>query len=182
MICSKEDLNRYLEMDAKAYGVSPNKVYLIGKEVWRFVKSMRLYEYHLNVTKNKLAILYWKIIYRHWSVKLGFVIPPNTCGGGLKINHYGNIVINSEARIGECCDIHQGVNIGTGYDGVPVIGDSVWIGPGAKIFGKIEIANKCAIGANAVVNKSFLEEGITIAGVPAKKVSDKGNLYAKGTE
>ena len=45
------------------------------------------------------------------------------------------------------------------------------------MFGNIKIGNNVAIGANAVVNKSFEENGITIAGVPAKKVSDKGNRF-----
>lgn len=52
-------------------------------------------------------------------MKLGFVIPPNVFGGGLRINHFGNIVVNSEAKIGEWCDIHQGVNIGTDFEGDP---------------------------------------------------------------
>ena len=38
---------------------------------------------------------------------------------GLRINHFGNIVVNPEAKIGDWCDIHQGTNIGTGYDDVP---------------------------------------------------------------
>jgi serine O-acetyltransferase len=58
---------------------------------------------------------------------------------------------------------------------VPTIGDNVFIGPGAKIFGDIIIASGIAIGANSVVNKSFLETDITIAGVPARKVSNRGS-------
>lgn len=84
--------------------------------------------------------------------------------------------------LGAFCDIHQGVNIGQhGADqhDVPTIGDNVWIGPGAKIFGRITIASRCAIGANAVVNRSFTDEDISIAGIPAKKVGDKGNPYIK---
>lgn len=37
--------------------------------------------------------------------------------------------------------------------------------------------NDCAVGANAVVVKDVLEEGITVAGVPAKKISNK-NSYS----
>lgn len=113
------------------------------------------------------------------SLKLGFCIPPNTFEGGLRINHYGLIVVNPEAKIGKWCDIHQGVNIGMGYDGVPTVGNNVWIGPGAKIFGNITIADECAIGANAVVNKSFYEPRVTIAGIPARVVSNKGNQYVR---
>ena len=76
----------------------------------------------------------------------------------------------------------KGVNIGMqGLSDAdsPIIGDNVWIGPGAKLFGKIIIGNNCQIGANAVVNKSFEEEGITIAGVPAKKISNHSNPYIR---
>nr|WP_292372222.1 hypothetical protein [Methanosarcina sp. UBA411] len=54
------------------------------------------------------------------------------------------------------------------------MGNNVYIGPGAKIFGNITIADDIAIGANSVVNKSFYEKGISIAGVPAKKINNKG--------
>ena len=52
----------------------------------------------------------------------------------------------------------------------PKIGNNVYIGPGAVLFGDIEIADNCWIGANAVVNKSFLESYSVIAGVPAKVI------------
>jgi len=66
----------------------------------------------------------------------------------------------------------------------PQLGNNVFIGPGAKILGKVKIADGIAIGANAVVTKSFLEPNITIAGVPAKKISEEGskNLLTRATE
>lgn len=51
-----------------------------------------------------------------------------------------------------------------------MIGDNVYIGPGAKIFGAITIANDCAIAANAAVNKSITETAMLVAGVPAKAI------------
>lgn len=89
----------------------------------------------------------------------------NCFGKGLSISHIGTIVVNHEARIGENCRLHVCVNIGTGS---PQIGNNVYIGPGAKIFGRIKIADSIKIGANAVVNKDFLIKGKTIVGVPAK--------------
>lgn len=81
--------------------------------------------------------------------------------------------------MGANCRLHVCVNIGMAADtreeGAPHIGDNVYIGPGAKIFGPIEIADDIVVGANAVVNKSFLEKGITIGGIPARKISDKGS-------
>ena len=59
--------------------------------------------------------------------------------------------------------------------GAPVIGDNVFIGSGAKIIGNITVADNVVISANAVVMKSITEKGITVAGVPAKKISDTGS-------
>ena len=44
------------------------------------------------------------------------------------------------------------------------------------MYGKIEVASGIIIGANSVVTKSFLDENICIAGIPAKKISDSGRL------
>lgn len=111
------------------------------------------------------------------SVHLGFSIPLNVFGPGLCIAHRGTIVINKNARVGENCRIHACTNIGSNRDDVsaPQIGNNVYIGPGAKIFGDVVIADNIAIGANSVVNKSFYEKGISIAGIPAKKINTKGS-------
>lgn len=84
--------------------------------------------------------------------------------------HRGTIVVNDKAQIGANCRLHVCVNIGEHRGCAPRIGDNVYIGPGAKIFGDIEIADNIQIGANAVVNKSFTTPGISIGGVPAKRL------------
>lgn len=103
-------------------------------------------------------------------LQLGFSIGPNIFGPGLSIPHYGNIVINPNVRIGNNCRIHVGVNIGAsgGKTSVPRIGDDVYIGPGAILFGDIKIGNNVMIGANSTVTKSFEEDNIVIAGSPAQ--------------
>ncbi|MCD7894953.1 MAG: hypothetical protein LUG60_14855 [Erysipelotrichaceae bacterium] len=115
---------------------------------------------------------YFSFKKHYLGIKLGFTIPINVFGPGLNIHHYGYIVVNAHVRVGENCNIQQGVNIGQNYgkDNCPIIGNNIYIGPGAKIFGKVTIADNIAIGANAVVTHSFYEEGITIAGCPAKKI------------
>lgn len=82
MITNREELKRYIEMDAQALGVNAKKITLWGNEVWRFQKGLRLYEYALNTKAPKLVKLYRKCIYRYWGMKLGFIIPPNVFGGG----------------------------------------------------------------------------------------------------
>lgn len=116
---------------------------------------------------HKIAGIYCKSIWNILGLMCGFSIGLNCFEKGLSISHIGTIVVNHEAKIGENCRLHVCVNIGTGS---PQIGNNVYIGPGAKIFGKIRIANGIKIGANAVVNKDFYQEGKTIVGVPAKYI------------
>jgi serine O-acetyltransferase len=94
------------------------------------------------------------------------------------------LILDPTTRIGKNCRIHMGVHIGGAATFVepnmqseysPRIGDNVYIGPGAKIYGPVKIGNNCVIGANAVVTKSFVEEGLTIAGVPAKIITRNGD-------
>jgi serine O-acetyltransferase len=184
MISNKDELKRYLALDKKVYGITRRFPPIYGACHWKFLYALRHEEYHASQPGlyHRIAKKFWAMLHSHYGIKMGWDIPINTFGPGLKINHFGLIVVNANARIGAFCDIHQGVNIGqhgTEQDDVPTIGDNVWIGPGAKIFGRITIASRCAIGANAVVNKSFTEENISIAGIPAKKISETGNPYIK---
>lgn len=108
------------------------------------------------------------------SLKLGFSIPHNVAGPGLAIVHYGTIVISNQARLGANCRIHAGVNIGAnaGDKEAATVGDNVYIGPGAKLIGAVTVGENAVIGANAVVTKD-VPPGVTVAGVPAKVISEK---------
>ena len=189
MIQSSSEYHYFLEADRIALGIKKGDLDFFN-DIWKFERILRKTEYFVNCKNNffwKPYIFFLKWKKYHLSLKLGFSIPLNTFGPGLSIAHHGTIVVNKGTRVGANCRIHTGVNIGTaaGFsDNAPKIGDNVYIGPGAKIFGEIEIAGNIAIGANAVVNKSFSEPGITIAGVPAKKISNKGSagLLIKGTD
>lgn len=119
---------------------------------------------------------------KKWQLKTGISISPGSFDTGLTIYHHGSIVVNRATRVGRNCCIMNNVNIGAngGSDKAPIIGDNVYIGPGAVIFGDIMIADGCYIGANAVVNKSFPEPYSVIAGVPAKVVKyDKVSWWEK---
>ena len=86
----------------------------------------------------------------------------------------GGIVINSKVKIGQNCNISQGVTIGATKKGVPKIKNNVYIGPGAKIFGDVLIGSNVSIGANAVVTKDINDNGVAV-GIPAKTISYNGS-------
>lgn len=46
-------------------------------------------------------------------------------------------------------------------------GQHCYLGAGAKILIGVHIGNHTIVGANAVVTKSFDEENVVLAGVPA---------------
>lgn len=56
-----------------------------------------------------------------------------------------------------------------GRQGVPVVGDDVYIGTGATLVGKIKIGNGAKIAANTLV-MSNIPAGATVMGVPGRIV------------
>lgn len=183
MITSKKDYLYYISQDRMALGLPPPNIkqkvaYLFAPNyIYHFQKLLRKLEYYHNCKRggfNKIICLLIKLRFRRASLKLGFSIPINVFGPGLAIVHYGTIVVNSNAQIGKNCRIHACTNIGAsgGSKEAPKIGDNVYIGPGAKIYGNITIGNNNAIGANATVFKSFEESGMMIAGNPAKVIRE----------
>ena len=175
MIKSYKDYLNYVEADRISSGMKNTIRNFLFEDVWAFQRKMRKLEYITNCQRNIILRLITAFQYRRLGRKLGFEIPINVFGPGLAIAHPGTIVINSATRIGANCKLHVCVNIGTsgGDDCAPRIGNNCYIGPGAKIFGCIQLGDNIAIGANAVVNKSFPEGNMTIGGVPAKKISNK---------
>lgn len=140
-----------------------------------FLRILRRMEYLINCRRDPLGRaerLVVAVYFRLLSVWLGFTIPPNTCGPGLRLNHWGTIVISPKARIGARARINVCVNIGLKDGKAPQLGHDVYIGPGAKLFGGIELGDGVRIGANAVVNRSF-PAGSILAGVPARQIRQK---------
>jgi serine O-acetyltransferase len=191
MILSKKDYKYFLQEDKKALNIqSENNILSYIKEllfpnlIWKFEKRMRKCEYLLNVKgKGIRYILAW-YFYQKLSIKLGFWIPLNCFGPGLSIAHYGAIIVNPAARIGKNCRLHACINIGAsaGNKEAPQLGDNVYIGPAAILFGNIVIGNNVTIGANATVNKSFLQEDVVIAGTPAKIVKEHFPVWWKNNK
>lgn len=110
-------------------------------------------QYH----QKSITSLFWKLVLRHYQIKYGFQIYPETqIGEGLYLGHWGALVINPKAKIGKNCNIAQGVTIGQQNrgknEGYPVIGNEVWIGPNAVIVGNVSIGNNVLIAPNAYVN------------------------------
>ena len=181
MIQSKQDLRNYLRCDEIArFGQPVSAARRFGCGLpWRYNVTLRKMEYNLNCRRGvlkKVCAVWYKLRMRRLSERTGWFIPVNVFGPGLCVAHIGPVIVNGAARFGANCKLQAMVNIGASAGGkeAPHGGDFVYFGPGAKVFGDITLGSNICIGANAVVNKSCEEDGVTLAGVPAKIVSHHG--------
>lgn len=181
-IRTKAQLKDWLSVETAPYenlGTMQNLLNLFnanqGAILRRHMILLRTTEYHIN-TGHRLRALLWKLRLRRLQNRYELHVALNCCGRGLRIMHLGPILMNGHVTVGENCSFHfnTGVVAGGTDDGVPTLGDNVIVGFGAVILGGVRIADGIAVGANAVVNKDFLEPDIAIAGVPARKISDHG--------
>ena len=182
MIKTKDDLKRYLKKEKNIYVNSLPIKYLeqiitndINLKIWKFVRYLRYTEYYHNNKGiiNKLGYTYFRRKQNNLGRKLGIEMWDNSISEGLTIFHAGNIVVNGMSQIGKNLKLHGSNCIGNnGYTlESPIIGNNVRLGVGAKVIGNIRIADNITIAAGAVVVNSFEEEGITIGGIPAKKIN-----------
>ena len=137
----------------------------------RLLASIRAYQYHRD-RSGPWHILMRRIArIRHilWSVVTQSDVDLQaTLGKGLMLPHPNGVVIHGEARIGDDCMIMQQVTVGMIDESeVPVIGNRVYIGAGAKIIGKLTVGDGARIGANAVVVND-VPSNATAVGIPAR--------------
>jgi serine O-acetyltransferase len=127
----------------------------------------------------QVLMLFGMVWHKVIEMTTGVDLPPaTTVGNGFYVGHFGGIIVTDAAVIGENCNISQGVTIGMSgrgeNRGAPVIGNRVYMGPGAKIIGPITIGDDVAIGANAVVVKDVPANAV-VGGVPAKVINMNGS-------
>lgn len=120
----------------------------------------------------------------------GFQIPPSTkIGKGLYIGHWGTIIVNGKAIMGDFCNLSPGVTIGQTNRGknmgVPIIGSRVWIGTNAVIVGNVTIGDNVMIAPNAFVNISVPSNSLVIgnpASVIPRENATEGYIHYTSTD
>jgi serine O-acetyltransferase len=119
-----------------------------------------------------MKIIY-PVVYKFFEAVLQMRLDPSAeIGEGLYIGHSGGVHIHPDVVIGKNCNLTHHVTIGTsamGRQGVPRLGDNVYVGTGATIIGKIKVGNDAKIAANTLV-MSNVPAGATVIGVPGRIV------------
>lgn len=179
----KADINRYVVLRHKFWLfllLTEQGIWAIAE--YRFSYWVRKHVYLIVIRQilKLISFIWHKLI----QIITGISIASEAhIGKGLYIAHFGGIFVNDDVIMGENCNLSQGVTLGLGgrgeSRGCPIIGDRVFIGPGAKLFGAIKVGNDVAVGANAVVTKDLPDKAVAV-GIPAKVISYKGsNDYIK---
>jgi serine O-acetyltransferase len=147
---------------------------------FRYATLLRLYAYARSAPLCQVGIRQLLVLLlRHYSIRFGIDISRDArIGSGFYIGHFGGIVVNAGVVIGNNCNLSQGVTIGQQNRGeragCPVVGNNVYIAPGAKIIGRVQVGDDVAIGANAVVVHDVAPH-TTVGGVPARVISQNGS-------
>ncbi|MCX8522347.1 serine acetyltransferase [Chryseobacterium formosus] len=111
--------------------------------------------------------LFWRLVLRHFQIKYGFQIYPETkIGEGFYLGHWGMVAINPKVIIGKNCNIAQGVSIAQSnrgkQKGTPKLGDEVWVGPNAVIAGGITIGDNVIIAPNTYLSEDVPSNSLVI--------------------
>ena len=147
---------------------------------FRYTVLLRLYPYTRCAWWCRFGIRHLIVLALHrYSIRYGIDISRDArIGSGFYIGHFGGIFVNSGVVIGDNCNISQGVTLGQlnrgAKAGCPTIGNNVYIGPGAKILGRIVVGDYAAIGANAVVVND-VAPNTSVGGIPARPLSELGS-------
>lgn len=174
---SVSDYHQFQDCDLRAYGLAS-----WGLTAWlrypqlRYQRLMRRIELveALGGSLSRYLGLLMRVSLKRQSVRLGISIPPGCFGPGLSVPHYGSVVVNEKVRAGAFCRVHTATNIGERDGSAPILGDFVYIGPGAVLAGAISVGTCAAVGANSVVLDDVLA-GKTVVGAPARAISNRGS-------
>src|SRR5690606_40411454 len=140
-----------------------------------------LFLYYLRKSQNTSSAspigFFYRLMLRRYQILYGFQISYKTeIGGGLYLGHWGTVVVNPKAKIGKNCNLAHGVTIGQTNrgekQGVPEIGDNVWIGTNAVIVGGIKIGNNVLIAPNSYVVNDIEDDSIVV-GNPARTMKNE---------
>jgi serine O-acetyltransferase len=118
--------------------------------------------------------VYWAA-FRVVETLTGISLPKGArVGPGLRIHHFGGIVIHDDVVIGRNCTIRHGVTIGerTGGGPLPVLEDDVELGAYAQVLGGVRVGRGARIGAMAVVLRDVAAD-VSVVGNPARVTSGR---------
>lgn len=172
---ARADINRYLSEGATSARSQFNAL--------RFnegLQAILVYRFGRLLVARKNVVTAWPLLAMGWLLyALAAVLMRKGYGihlsltaeiaPGFYIGHFGGIEV-ANCRIGERCSVGQLTKIGRPVerDG-PQIGNGVWIGAHAKLFGPIKVGDNATIAPGARVTKNIQRNSLVV-GDPGRVV------------
>ena len=176
----KRDLYRYIGKDCDRFRYQMR--YVLFTPGFQYIYFFR----KVSLAKFPGSKLFYEFCLKLCSFKFGIQIPSATrIGDGLRISHFGTIVVNPRTVIGKNFSIAEGCLIGNSQgkkSGCPVIGNNVCMQANSIVVGGVNIGNHVLIAPGAFVNFDVPDNCIVI-GNPGKIIqrntspTDKYNVF-----
>ena len=139
-------------------------------------QAILVYRFFSWLKRHKIPGQPFRFVFERFTeITTGISIPAECrIGKGLRIHHFGGIIMHPSVSIGDHCTLYHGVTIGDrgGTGGAAQLGHNVMVGAGATIIGEIQIGDDSVVGANTVVNKDVPENSL-VYGNPSVFVTRK---------
>ena len=137
---------------------------------------------HASMARNRISRMFWSFFLHVTKFITHIQIPAGTkIGRGFRIVHFGHIVVNPEAVIGDNFNISQGCLIGNAMGkrmGSPTFGNNVCMNANAIVIGNAHIGNNVLIAPGAFVNFDVPDNSIVI-GNPGKIIARESSPTQK---
>jgi len=148
----------------------------------RPIKLKYMYAFRMaQASTNVISRTWYRLRLRRLSLISKIQIPITTrIGEGFYIGHTGRVLINADCVIGKNVNVATGVTIGQenrgAREGVPTLGDRVWVGTNAVIVGKVNIGSDVLIAPLSFVNFDVPDHSIVIGNpgriIPAENATE----------
>lgn len=161
---SSPGIGSRIKLWIKEFGLHCVAVYRFGRFARRLAKKSRIIAAPFLVTHAVLN--YLAIFFHHVHINKAEI------GPGFTLEHVGTIIIGP-TTIGSNFRVAHNVTIGWGHadgkQGLPVIGDNVYIGTGSVVYGSIAVGSGVTVCNGCILSRNIPDNSL-VAGNPGRVV------------
>lgn len=149
------------------------------------LQALLVYRFGRLLRSGRRQVLLWPLLAAGWLLYLPAAALMRACygirlalsaeiGPGCLVRHFGGIEVMN-CRLGARCSVGQQTRVGRAAEPLgPQIGDGVWVGAHAQVWGAIQIGGGATIAPGARLNRNVPANALVV-GDPARVVARYDN-------